>query len=99
MALPLGNNRRPAHRQRAYRRMRKRILDERGWRCEDCGRAGRLELHHLVEVENGGTDEPFNLRILCRQCHFATHNRKPGPDRSGWKAEIARRLNGNLPGT
>ena len=83
---------RPQHGARAYRRLRRRILDARGWRCEDCGRAGRLELHHLIAAEDGGTDHPDNLRILCRRCHFAAHGRQPGPDRRGWRAEIARRL-------
>ena len=83
---------RPQHGMRAYRALRRRILDERGWRCEDCGRAGRLELHHVVSVEDGGDDSPDNLRALCRPCHFATDGRRPGPDRRAWRAEIARRL-------
>ena len=83
---------RPQHGLRAYQRMRRRILDARGWRCEACGVAGRLELHHVTAVEDGGTDDPGNLRILCRPCHFDEHGRGPGPDRRGWRAEIARRL-------
>ena len=83
---------RPQHGMRAYRALRRRLLNERGWRCESCGRAGRLELHHVITVEDGGDDSPDNLKVLCRPCHFATHNRGPGPDRSAWRAEIARRL-------
>ena len=83
---------RPQHGLRAYQRMRRRILNERGCRCESCGRAGRLELHHVVSVEDGGDDSPDNLRALCRPCHFGEHKRGPGPDRRAWRAEIARRL-------
>ena len=81
---------RPQHRTVAYQRLRRRILDETGWRCAECGRAGRLELHHV----NGDPtdDRPANLRPLCRPCHFAAHRRGPGPDRSEWRAEIRRRL-------
>ena len=46
---------RPQHGMRAYRALRRRILNERGWRCEDCGRAGRLELHHKIEVAAAAT--------------------------------------------
>ena len=81
---------RPQHQTREYRRLRRRILDARGWRCAACGRAGRLELHHI----NFDRDDnrPDNLRILCRPCHCTADGRRPGPDRSGWRAEIARRL-------
>ena len=94
MAPPVEPGRwRPQHGLlRAYQRMRRRILNARGWRCEDCGRAGRLELHHVIAVEDGGDDSPDNLRALCRPCHFATDGRRPGPDRREWRAEIARRL-------
>ena len=83
---------RPQHRTRAYQRLRRRILDANGWRCTKCGRAGRLELHHAIPVADGGDDSEANLIPLCRPCHFAAHDRKPGPDRREWRAEIARRL-------
>ena len=81
---------RPQHQTREYRALRLRILDERGWRCAECGRAGRLELHHI----NFDRDDnhPANLRVLCRPCHCGVDGRRPGPDRSAWRAEIARRL-------
>ena len=76
--------------------MRRRVLDEAGWRCAKCGRAGPLELHHVTAVEDGGTDHPDNLIPLCAGCHLAAHNRKPGGGlaaaRRAWRAEIARRL-------
>ena len=74
----------------SYWRLRRRILDERGWRCEECNRAGRLELHHVDGDRDN--DIPANLKILCRPCHFLADGRRPGPDRSAWRAEIARRL-------
>ena len=34
-----------------------------------------LDLHHLVQVKNGGTNSPPNLLALCANCH-ALHHRK-----------------------
>ena len=81
---------RPQHRTREYQRLRRRILEACGYRCERCGRAGRLELHH----RNGDSsdDRPENLRPLCRPCHCQVDGRRPGPDRSEWLAELRRRL-------
>ena len=81
---------RPQHRTREYQRLRRRILDACGYRCDGCGNAGRLELHH----KNGDPldDRPANLRPLCRPCHCAADGRRPGPDRSEWNAELLRRL-------
>ena len=87
----------PGPRRRAgagYDRMRRRILDAHGWRCARCGRAGRLELHHVTPIDKGGEDIESNLQPLCRPCHFEIHARKPGPDRSAWRAELARMLGG-----
>ena len=62
---------------------RKRVLDRDGWRCTTCGKPGRLEVHHLQQLTEGG--QPFedaNLRSLCRACHFRAHRagvRHTGP--------------------
>ena len=75
--------------------MRRRLLDAAGWRCSSCGLAGRLELHHVVPVEDGGDDSEDNLRVLSRPCHFAAHGRGPSPIRAArqeWRRELARRL-------
>ena len=41
------------------------------WLCltTDCA----LELHHIVEVAQGGTDDAQNLQVLCVDCHALTH--------------------------
>ena len=59
----------------------KRQLGNRSWpaireeyrsdECEACGTSeGLLDLHHIVPVMAGGTNEPWNLMTLCRSCHF-----------------------------
>ena len=86
---------RPQHTTRAYRRLRRRILDAAGWRCAQCGRAGPLELHHGDGDRTN--DRPANLRPLCRPCHFAAHGYGPGLNRRAWRAELARLLAGGDP--
>ena len=44
----------------------------------------KLEVHHVIEVQDGGTDEASNLWVLCSECHELVHrqrrafNRYPG---------------------
>jgi hypothetical protein len=45
-------------------------------RCEKCGRAVRLQVHHL---DGRGMDSPMacdprNLAVLCSPCHHAEHD-------------------------
>jgi 5-methylcytosine-specific restriction protein A len=58
----------------AWRAVRKRFLLEHPL-CEDCERRGRLtparEVHHIIPLRSGGTNEPTNLRALCKPCHSA----------------------------
>ena len=77
-----------------WKRLRRAALDRDGWRCVRCGIAGPLEVHHVIPLEEGGTDVLANVASLCRACHMEAHNRKPGPDRKPWRAELARRLAG-----
>jgi 5-methylcytosine-specific restriction endonuclease McrA len=44
--------------------------------CHHCkGKSGdrRLHCHHVVFHENGGSNEPENLVVLCETCHLAFH--------------------------
>jgi HNH endonuclease len=35
-----------------------------------------LEVHHIVEVCNGGQDNSENLQVLCNECHLEVHRRR-----------------------
>ena len=49
-----------------FRRERARA----GWRCQACGRGGRLDVHHVVKRSQGGSDLDLDaLAALCRRCH------------------------------
>ena len=71
-----------------WERIRRRILERDRWRCTDCGRAGRLEIHHEISpLENPAlAHDPGNLRTLCVDCHLNLHGRKaPDPEVLAWQ--------------
>lgn len=37
--------------------------------CHRCGSAKGLEIHHMIPVSMGGTNDKGNLIILCHECH------------------------------
>lgn len=41
--------------------------------CGICGSKENLELHHIVPIESGGSDDFFNLLYLCHDCHKHIH--------------------------
>lgn len=45
--------------------------------CEMCLKVGRTtpveEVHHILPVNRGGTNEESNLMSLCRSCHNKIH--------------------------
>jgi len=44
-------------------------------KCEICGCEDESVLveHHIVPRSRGGSDDPSNIRILCRNCHARAH--------------------------
>ena len=65
-----------------------RILYRDNFTCQRCGEFhakksefdvpipvsdGKLEVHHIVRVSDGGDDSPQNLMALCHDCHVAVH--------------------------
>lgn len=53
--------------------LRWRVFDRDGYRCQRCGASGangaELTVDHIVPVSRGGTNDPSNLRTLCRSCN------------------------------
>lgn len=48
-------------------------------RCVDCGKTGRLHVHHLGEPDNHDLD---NLVTVCPRCHVHRHPDRRGPQRA-----------------
>jgi 5-methylcytosine-specific restriction endonuclease McrA len=45
------------------------LIERDGYLCAECGSQGDLAIDHIVPLSKGGSDEPDNLRILCRSCN------------------------------
>jgi 5-methylcytosine-specific restriction protein A len=52
------------------RRLKEKIHLRDNWTCQHCRRVtAQLELDHIVNVAQGGTDDESNLQSLCPPCH------------------------------
>ena len=53
--------------------LRFEILKRDDYRCQMCGVTAKdgatLEIDHIYPVSKGGTNEPDNLQVLCRECN------------------------------
>jgi hypothetical protein len=51
------------------------VLTEAGYRCAvpTCRTILAIDLHHMVEVAEGGGNDPTNLLALCPTCHALFH--------------------------
>ena len=76
------------HHSQEWARARRERLDLDGWRCQDCGRPGRLEVHHLHSLRDGGDHSLANLRTLCRECHLDAHRAPQTDNEKAWKSLI-----------
>lgn len=45
--------------------------------CERCGEGKSVEVHHIIPLKLGGSNELSNLRTLCTDCHASEHPGKP----------------------
>lgn len=69
--------------------VRKKALERDDYRCGNCGRSGlnnnqiQLEVHHIVELRNGGTNKLSNLQTLCEHCHAAITYDRAAPTKYG----------------
>ena len=81
--------------RRRWAAARRAALDRDGWRCQQCGRAGRLEVDHIRPIFEGGpVYELANLQALCVACHVRKSRADAGlpaetPFRDGWRRLVA----------
>jgi hypothetical protein len=50
------------------------VVEDKGYRCANCGSDENVELHHIVPIFLGGTNNPSNIVPLCHACHAAAHH-------------------------
>ena len=72
--------------KRGWTGIRARAIRAAGRRCSRCGRPGRLEVHHPIQLSHGG-DHDQALTVLCRECHLHEHH-PPDPARMAWSKFI-----------
>ena len=74
---------------RRWAMVRRRVFHRDGYRCRQCGKAGRLECDHIVPLHVEPGQDPYDvdgLQSLCRSCHIektATENMMP--ERREWR--------------
>jgi 5-methylcytosine-specific restriction endonuclease McrA len=56
-----------------YETLKNEVLERDGWRCQDCGSAKMLEVHHVKPRSKLGHDASDNLITLCVDCHGRRH--------------------------
>lgn len=57
---------------RPWRRKREAILQRDKYTCQRCGIVTiDLEVDHIVNIAQGGTEDDSNLQALCIPCHQA----------------------------
>ena len=42
--------------------------------CATCGSRDSIELHHIIPIAAGGTNDYFNMISLCHDCHMKLHH-------------------------
>ncbi len=62
---------------KSQQQARKRIIAQRGEKCERCGSKVLIELHHIARAKDGGTFADENCILLCWLCHQKAHGNKP----------------------
>jgi 5-methylcytosine-specific restriction endonuclease McrA len=60
--------------QDSYRALHRQVLRRDGWRCQTCGSARNLQVHHIRRRSQQGDDSEQNLVTLYAVCHQAAHS-------------------------
>lgn len=68
-----------------YRARAKKLCRQlANYTCQICGGEG-IDAHHLIPVEQGGSDEQDNLICVCRSCHQKIHHNTLVFEDGEWK--------------
>ena len=60
----------PFYQSAEWKALRDKVIDQRGKRCEQCGREGFVIADHVNEIRDGGAKlDPNNIMLLCAPCH------------------------------
>ncbi len=62
--------------QLGYENVKAYVRARDGFRCRSCGSRDHLEVHHISQRKDGGSNSPDNLITLCHGCHRGWHEGK-----------------------
>ena len=84
--------------------VRRAVFGRDGFRCCECGKAGRLELDHITPLQREPNQDPYDpnaLQTLCRDCHIsktASENRRSlTPEETEWRRAVMELMNRSNP--
>lgn len=60
--------------EKGWFKTRKKVFEKYGRCCSMCGSVQNVEVHHIIPIKEGGTNELENLIPLCRDCHQEIHH-------------------------
>ena len=58
----------------AWRRLVAEAMRKQPW-CSACGAIHDLTGDHIIPVSHGGTNQPANVRVLCRTCNSSRQDK------------------------
>jgi 5-methylcytosine-specific restriction endonuclease McrA len=69
----------PRHRRlrlegESYKQLCREVLQRDGWKCQLCGGAENLQIHHQQFRSRSGNDSVENLITVCVCCHESLHH-------------------------
>lgn len=59
------------------RKAQRKLWGERCFACRT--EARKVYWHHIIQVQNGGSNTPRNLTVICARCHRDVHPWLPAP--------------------
>lgn len=59
------------HKRSVSETKKKYVASQQNWSCNHCGEKldATFEVDHVIELQDGGTNDVSNLMALCRNCH------------------------------
>jgi 5-methylcytosine-specific restriction endonuclease McrA len=60
---------------KVYKEFREKVLERDGHKCQYCGAAENLQVHHIFPYESLGQirTDVSNGQTLCKKCHDSIH--------------------------
>lgn len=59
---------------RISKKIKQQVFERDGYKCKECGAVlepSLAEIHHILPISKGGTNELSNLTTLCRNCNYS----------------------------